>query len=176
MGSKGNTRLISLPLSDRKICEGHVVLFLRKDSNRWQARIRRGTGQWVVFSTGNSDIQAAKTSAETRYREIRYAQKMGKVDITRRFKSVCLQCRKELYEEADRTGRELPRDLAQVIDKYITPILGDYLCHNIPRDVLLSNPRLCLDACWPLLLTGHYQEAAELLAHLEKIAQDMPAF
>ena len=88
MESKGNTHLISLPLSDRKICDGDVVLFLRKDSNRWQARIRRSIGHWVVYSTGKSDIPAAKTSAETRYREIRYAQKMGKVDVTRRFKSV----------------------------------------------------------------------------------------
>jgi len=46
----------------------------------------------------------------------------------------------------------------------------------IPREVLLSNPRLCFDYCWPLLLTGHYDEAAELLTHVEQIAQGMPPF
>jgi LuxR family maltose regulon positive regulatory protein len=46
----------------------------------------------------------------------------------------------------------------------------------IPREVLLSNPRLCFDYCWPLLLTGHYEEAAELLTHVEQIAQDIPPF
>lgn len=47
---------------------------------------------------------------------------------------------------------------------------------SIPRDVLLSNPRLCFDYCWPLLLTGHYEEAGELLAHVEQIAQEIPPF
>ncbi len=68
---------------------------------------------------------------------------MGRVDVTRRFRSVCQQCAKELYEETERTRRELPKDLAQVINKYVIPILGDYMCHNVTRDVLqqYSNKR-----------------------------------
>ncbi len=68
---------------------------------------------------------------------------MGRVDVTRRFRSVCEQCRNELYEETERTKRELPKDLAQVIDRYIIPILGDFMCHNVTRDVLqqYSNKR-----------------------------------
>jgi LuxR family maltose regulon positive regulatory protein len=46
----------------------------------------------------------------------------------------------------------------------------------IPREVLLSNPKLCFDYCWPLLLTGHFEEAADLLAHVEQMAQDIPPF
>ena len=110
---------------------------------RWQARIRRKIGTWVVFSTGQTDIEAAKSAAENKYRDIKYAQKMGRVDVTKRFRSVCQQCRNELYEETERTKRELPKDLAQVIDRYIIPILGDYMCHNVTRDVLqqYSNKR-----------------------------------
>ncbi|MCP4288054.1 MAG: hypothetical protein GY792_27055 [Gammaproteobacteria bacterium] len=132
-----------LDTSERKICGGEVVLFRRQGSRRWQARIRRKIGTWVVFSTGQTDIEAAKTSAEDKYRDIKYAQKMGRVDVTRRFRSVCQQCRNELYEETERTKRELPKDLAQVIDRYIIPILGDYMCHNVTRDVLqqYSNKR-----------------------------------
>ena len=92
------------------------MLFRRQGSKRWQARIRRNVGTWVVFSTGQTDIEAAKSAAENKYRDIKYAQKMGRVDVTRRFRSVCQQCRNELYEETERTKRELPKDLAQVID------------------------------------------------------------
>ena len=56
-------KLNPLDTSERKICDGNVVLFRRQGSKRWQARIRRGVGTWVVFSTGQSDIEAAKPAA-----------------------------------------------------------------------------------------------------------------
>jgi LuxR family maltose regulon positive regulatory protein len=46
----------------------------------------------------------------------------------------------------------------------------------IPNDVLLSDPKLCFDYAWPLMLTGHYGEATELLEHVEGIAQEIPSF
>jgi hypothetical protein len=61
---------------------------------------------------------------------------MGRVDVTRRFGSVCRQCARELHQEYERTQRDLAKDLAQVTDKYIIPILGDYMCHNVTRDVV----------------------------------------
>ncbi|MEE9357634.1 hypothetical protein [Candidatus Vondammii sp. HM_W22] len=118
---------------ERTLCEGNVVLFRRKGSKRWQARIKRSTGRWVVYSTGQADITAAKSAAENRYRDIKYAQEMGRVDVTRRFRSVCQLCRNELLAEAERTQKDLPKDLVQVIDKYIIPILGDYMCHNVAQ-------------------------------------------
>jgi LuxR family maltose regulon positive regulatory protein len=47
---------------------------------------------------------------------------------------------------------------------------------SIPREVLIKDPQSCLDYSWPLILTGHYQEATELLDHLEKISQENPTF
>ncbi len=46
----------------------------------------------------------------------------------------------------------------------------------LPEDVLRSDPQLCFDYAWPLLLTGHYDEATELLAHVEGIAREIPTF
>jgi LuxR family maltose regulon positive regulatory protein len=46
----------------------------------------------------------------------------------------------------------------------------------LPEDILLKDPRLCFDYCWPLLLTGQYTRAVELLDHVEGIAQDNRAF
>jgi len=136
-------KITPLSTAERAICDGSVVLFRRSGSKRWQARIRRTTGKWVVYSTKKADIEAAKEVAENKYRDMEYAQKMGRVVVTRRFNSVCQQCRKELLEENARTGRVLPKDMTQVIDKYIVPILGSYMCHNIGRTELqmYSNKR-----------------------------------
>ncbi len=121
---------------ERTICNGAVVLFMRNRSKRWQARIRRNSGEWVVYSTKCSDFEKAVAVAEERYREIQYAQKTGKIDVTRRFSSICQLCRKELLDEAERTGQQTPKNYVQIIDKYIQPILGSYMCHNIDTAAL----------------------------------------
>jgi integrase len=142
---KGDVKQKITPFTtvERTICAGNVVLFRRTGSKRWQARIRRNTGKWVVYSTKETDIEVAKAVAENRYRDMKYAQQMGRIDVTRKFSTVCQQCRKELLEENQRTGRVLPKDMTQVIDKYILPILGSYMCHNIGRNELqtYSNKR-----------------------------------
>ncbi len=47
---------------------------------------------------------------------------------------------------------------------------------SIPEEILLSNPRLCFDYCWPLLLASQYDQAAPLLQRLEEAAQNIPPF
>ena len=46
----------------------------------------------------------------------------------------------------------------------------------VPEAYLSSNPQLCFDYCWPLLLASHYDLAAPLLDHLEGAAQGVPTF
>jgi LuxR family maltose regulon positive regulatory protein len=45
-----------------------------------------------------------------------------------------------------------------------------------PEKVLLSNPKLCLEYCWPLMLTTQFEAATPYLAHVETIAKDIPEF
>jgi LuxR family maltose regulon positive regulatory protein len=47
---------------------------------------------------------------------------------------------------------------------------------SLPEEMLLSNPRLCFDYCWPLLLAGQYDVATPLLERLEQAAINIPAF
>ena len=126
----------NLTLKDRTICDGNVVLFRRDNSTNWQCRIKRFVGVWVDYSTNLSDFNKAKKAAEERYRDIKYRQETGKIDITRRFSDVCKVAKKELLSESESSGRILPKQLTQVIDKYLIPLLGTYQCHNISRDVL----------------------------------------
>ena len=46
----------------------------------------------------------------------------------------------------------------------------------LPEEMLLSNPKLCFEYCWPLLLATQYDRAAPLLERVEQAAKDMPAF
>ncbi len=130
------TNLNTIPKDERSICNGNVVLFKRKNSKRWQARIRRNNGEWVDVSTKQKDFNDAAVVAEEKYRDIKYAQRTGKIDVTRRFSSICKLCKKELIEQYERTGQQTPKNYVQVIDKYIEPILGGYMCHNIDTAAL----------------------------------------
>lgn len=47
---------------------------------------------------------------------------------------------------------------------------------KFPQETILTNPRLCFDYCWPLLLTAQFESAAPLLNHLEKNAREIPSF
>jgi LuxR family maltose regulon positive regulatory protein len=47
---------------------------------------------------------------------------------------------------------------------------------SLPEELLLSDPRLCFEYCWPLLLVGHYDVATPLLERLEQSAINIPAF
>jgi len=46
----------------------------------------------------------------------------------------------------------------------------------LPEEMLLSDPKLCFDYCWPLLLATQYDVAAPLLERVEQAAKDIPAF
>ncbi|MBN1450563.1 MAG: hypothetical protein JW963_06065 [Anaerolineales bacterium] len=47
---------------------------------------------------------------------------------------------------------------------------------KLPEEMLLSNPKLCFEYCWPLLLATQYDLAAPLLERVEQAAKDIPAF
>ncbi|HEY5730743.1 MAG TPA: LuxR C-terminal-related transcriptional regulator [Anaerolineales bacterium] len=46
----------------------------------------------------------------------------------------------------------------------------------LPEEMLLSNPKLCFEYCWPLLLAGQFDVAGSLLDRLEESADGNPAF
>ena len=45
-----------------------------------------------------------------------------------------------------------------------------------PEEVLMADPKLCFDSCWPLLLAGRFDSAAPLLDHVKRLAQSVPEF
>ena len=128
----------ALRVAERKICNGNVVLFKRARSRKWQCKVRRTTGKWVDYTTGTDDFNQATVIAEEKYRDIKYRQETGKVDITKRFRDVCQVAKKQLEAEYKKTGRTQLNDKVRVIDKYLVPLLGQYNTHNITQKTLLE--------------------------------------
>ncbi|MCN4144457.1 MAG: hypothetical protein LC437_05130 [Thiohalomonas sp.] len=67
VNTKKTSKLNDIDIAERAICNASVVLFQRKNSKRWQARIRRNIGEWVIYSTKQVDIEKAIAVAEDRY-------------------------------------------------------------------------------------------------------------
>jgi hypothetical protein len=100
--------------------------FPRGNSKRWQCRIRRYTGEWVDYSTKETDLEKAKQIAEERYRDIKYRQETGKIDVTRRFGDVARVVRRELQKESKEKGIRKYKDYVIVIDRHLIPLLGKF--------------------------------------------------
>ena len=113
-------------LAERKICDGNVVLFQRKNSQRWQARIKLRDGKWETYSTKQKDFESAQKAAEERWRDIKYRQETGKIAVARKFSDVATVAKRELLDEYKRTDRDVLLDYAQVVDKY----LSGWVCSN----------------------------------------------
>jgi hypothetical protein len=123
---------------ERTICNGNVLLFRRTRSRKWQCKVRRFTGHWKDYTTGTEDFEEAKVNAEEIFRDLKYRQESGKVDITKKFSDVCEVAKRQLLAEYKRTGRAQVKDKVRVIDKYLIPVLGKYNTHNITYEVLLE--------------------------------------
>jgi LuxR family maltose regulon positive regulatory protein len=95
------------------------------------------------------------------------------------------------FEAADLTGEAIQHALAaqdwRRAGDLIQSICPDFLkrgevltiigwFQSLPEEILFSDPRLCFDYCWPLLLAGQYDTATPLLERLEQAATQIPAF
>lgn len=121
-----------LTVEERTIKDGHVVLFRRNHSARWQARIRRFSGKWFDVSTNTSDFETAKQIAGKKYDDMLRSQQSGEVDVTRLFKDVARLTIRELQDELDKgLGKVIYEHYILAINKYLIPCLGSISIHNI---------------------------------------------
>jgi len=126
-----------VPIKERTICDGNVVLYVRSDNDAyWQARVKLPNGKWHRFSTQRNRLADAKNAAEDKWREISYNAKHEKIVLTRRFSDVCRVVRSELVADYETTRNKQSSIYIQIIDKYLIPLLGEYQCHNIDADAL----------------------------------------
>ncbi len=124
---------------ERTTADGGAVLFRRKDSKKWQARIKRYDGIWIDVSTKQKDFKKAKKAAADKYYYMKWLQDNNKVDVTKTFKSIAQQTIKEIeIETHNENGKEIYTDYKRAIEKYLIPCFGNTAIHNINRTKLLE--------------------------------------
>lgn len=133
ISARTSTSSIPYPTTEERTCrDGNVVLFLRKHSAQWQARIRRFSGKWFDVSTNTSDFERAKQVAGNKYDAMLRSQQTGDVDINRQFKDVARLTIRELHSELDKgIGKVVYESYILAINKYLIPCLGSLAIHNI---------------------------------------------
>jgi len=123
---------------ERTTAQGSAVLFRRKDSKAWQARIKRYNGTWVDVSTKEQDFKKAKKVAADKYYYMKWLQENNQVDITKTFKSIAQQTIKEIEVDTHNdNGKEIYIDYKRAINKYLIPCFNNLAIHNINREKLL---------------------------------------
>ena len=108
-----------------KMRDGEVVLYKRKDSDKWQARFLTPDHKWQRISTKRVRIDDAKVVACDAYDRARFREQEGLIAVSRRFRDVAKLTihRMDQATESGR-GKAAFRDYKQVIEKYLIPFFG----------------------------------------------------
>lgn len=126
-----------IDLGARRINDG-LYLYKRKNSKRWQARIRRASNEWFAMSCGTDILNEATVIALERQSHMLEAQQEGLVDISKKFADVARVTARELQDEINADmAQAVNRDYIQVINRYLIPALGKYQVTSIDHRALL---------------------------------------
>ncbi len=117
---------------ERTIENGNVVLFKRKNSDVWQARIKRLNGEWKDSSTKEKDFEKAKKAAADKYHHMKWLQDNDQVDVTAQFKDIAAHLVKQMEAEIEAgTGTANNKQYIAAINNYLIPCFKTH----IPRFV-----------------------------------------
>ena len=106
--------------------DGNVVLFLRSDSERYQARCKLPNGKWKRFATGENNIKKASRIACDKYDELKVLSKRKIAFDTRRFSDVAKLAIREMETELDAGyGKKSFVDYISALGNYFIPYFGN---------------------------------------------------
>jgi len=109
-----------------------VRLDKRKDSPRWQARVKLASGEWHRFSTKTSDLEEAKDAALKFYYAADERLKNNLPQNTRKFKQVAeYACERMRNEMTAGGGKVVFNDYITAINRYLIPFFGRWEVVNI---------------------------------------------
>ena len=104
------------------LLDGKITLYIRPKSVHWQARITMPSGEYIRLSTGQYDLDEAKTQAVILYETIKTKIKMGTPLRVKTFGDVARLVLKDI--RASKTlnkHKKIYRDYVFVIQKYLLP-------------------------------------------------------
>lgn len=143
-----------------KLRDGEVVLYKRKDSDKWQARFLTPNRTWQRISTKKVRIDDAKVVACEEYDRARFRDDEGLIAVSRRFRDVAkLAIQRMDLETASGRGKVAYKDYQQVIHKYLIPYFGS--THIDKIDV----PKMQQFETWRLQQMKRAPAASTILNH-----------
>lgn len=122
-----------------KLRDGEVVLYLRPESMRWQARFKLPDNQWHRITTKRTNIDEAMRIATDAYDRARYRHMEGVNAVSRRFRDVAELTIKLLDAETENgKGKVIYKDYKQVIRTYLIPFFGNRQIDKITHDNIVQ--------------------------------------
>jgi integrase len=120
--------------------EGSVVVAMRPNTNKWQMRIKRSTGDWEIKSTKTTDLKMAKEIALERYDELRFRKKNDMpLDDRRKFHTVAEQYVAQLRKLADiGADKKIHETYIRHVTKYMIPFFGNMDLTEIDENELAN--------------------------------------
>lgn len=120
-----------------------IVLFKRRKSPIWQARLKigKGKGSWNRISTGETDIKKAKEVAGREYDKRQFRKELGLVPVSKTFESIALTTIDELKLKLQTgNGKVIYEDYIRSLRKYFIPFFGRKSIDDItPTDLSKFN-------------------------------------
>ena len=108
-----------------KILGGHLSLFRRPNSHKWQCRFKLPSGQWHVASTGCEAKDEAKQQAISIHAAIQARVKEGLAVTSRTFGQLAFEELENMRQKvAAGEGRRTYADYSFALKKYLIPFFG----------------------------------------------------
>lgn len=118
-----------------KLRDGEVILYLRKGSERWQARYKLPDNTWHRITTKRTNLDEAQRVATDAYDRARFLHREGFNAISRRFRDVAELTIKQMdAETANGKGKVIYKDYKQVIQTYLIPFFGKSQIDKITQE------------------------------------------
>jgi hypothetical protein len=104
------------------LLDGKITLYIRPKSVHWQVRITMPSGEYIRLSTGQYDLDEAKTQAVILYETIKTKIKMGTPVRAKTFGDVARLVLKDIRTSKTlNKHKKIYRDYVFVIQKYLLP-------------------------------------------------------
>lgn len=119
--------------------DGAVVLYKRGKSNKWQARLKVGTGSkgWKRISTGEYDVEKASQIACKAYDKHQFRLEEGFTADTKSFSQVAEIAIQEMLDDIeDGNGKKSYQNYILIIKRYFIPFFKDTHIDTIDHQML----------------------------------------
>lgn len=117
--------------------DGEVVVYMRENSKRWQARYKLADARWQRISTKQTNPEYAVRAACEAYDRARFLKDENLPISSKRFDAVANLAIKQMQDEIDAgSGKSVYQSYISAINLYLIPFFGKHNVNNIDYSVI----------------------------------------